>query len=61
LLVSGYEGMSQREATIPAPSRFKLELAGSWIVQLYQHWGKPEKAAVWAEKLRAAKARIPPK
>jgi tetratricopeptide (TPR) repeat protein len=47
LLLSGYEGMLQREATIPAASRIKLEQARKWIVQLYQDWGKPEKAAEW--------------
>jgi eukaryotic-like serine/threonine-protein kinase len=51
LLLSGYEGMVQREATIPAPSRFKVEQAGKWIVQLYQGWGKPEKATEWRQKL----------
>jgi tetratricopeptide (TPR) repeat protein len=52
LLVSGYEGMLQRKATIPAASRFKLQQAGDWLVQLYQHWGKPEKAAMWKQKLQ---------
>jgi hypothetical protein len=26
--------------------------AGAQIVQLYENWGKPEKAAEWREKLR---------
>jgi hypothetical protein len=52
LLLSGYQGMLQREATIPASERIELERAGEWIVQLYQDWGKPDKAAEWREKLR---------
>ena len=51
LLLSGYEGMIQREATIPAENRPELRRAEDWIVQLYQDWGKPEKAAEWRAKL----------
>jgi eukaryotic-like serine/threonine-protein kinase len=51
LVVSGYEGMLQREVTVPIESRFNLERAGAWIVQLYRDWGKPEKAAAWTQKL----------
>ncbi len=51
LLLSGYEGMLQRQATIPAAGRFRLEQAGKSIVQLYQGWGKPEKAAEWRKKV----------
>ena len=53
LLVSGYEGMTQREAAIPADNRSELEQAGVRIVQLYESWGKVEKAAEWRQKLRA--------
>jgi len=52
LLLSGYEGMRQRESTIPAGSRLSLKQAGEQIVELYQEWGKPEKAAAWREKLQ---------
>ncbi len=54
LLLSGFEGMLQQEAAIPASNRFKLKEAGEWIVQLYQNWGKPEKAAVWVQRLQTA-------
>ena len=60
-LLSGYEGMLQRAATIPAYNRFKLEQAGTWIVQLYLQWGKPDQAATWTQKLRAAKTLATPK
>jgi len=50
LLLSGYQGMLQREASIPADNRFKLRKAEEWILQLYHDWGKPEKAAEWRKK-----------
>jgi tetratricopeptide (TPR) repeat protein len=53
LLLSGYEGMLQRESTIPAESHFNLERARQRIIQLYQDWGKPDKAAEWRNKVRA--------
>ena len=53
LLLSGYEGLLQRKATIPAYNRITIEEAGERIVQLYQHWNKPENAVAWREKLQA--------
>ena len=47
LLLSGYEGMAQREATMPFENRSALDQGGEWIVQLYRDWGQPQKAAVW--------------
>jgi eukaryotic-like serine/threonine-protein kinase len=52
LLVSGYQGMVERETTIPAGNRNFLEDAGEWIIRLYQGWEKPEKAAEWRLKLK---------
>jgi tetratricopeptide (TPR) repeat protein/predicted Ser/Thr protein kinase len=52
LLVAGYNGLDARRSNIPKPSRFYLEAAGPWLVQLYRDWGKPEKAAEWAQRLR---------
>jgi tetratricopeptide (TPR) repeat protein len=46
-LLAGYQGMLQRQATIPADHRSDLQRAAEWIVQLYQDWGKPDKAAEW--------------
>jgi serine/threonine protein kinase/tetratricopeptide (TPR) repeat protein len=51
LLVSSYEGMVQRAAAAPE-NRPALEAAGQRIVQLYQNWGRPDKAAEWTQKLR---------
>jgi non-specific serine/threonine protein kinase/serine/threonine-protein kinase len=52
LLVSGYEGLIQRRATIPAGNRSSLDGAGPGIVRLYEDWGKPEKAAEWRARLQ---------
>jgi tetratricopeptide (TPR) repeat protein len=51
LLVSGYRGMLQREATIPAFNRIELAQAGKSIVQFYQAWQKPDQAARWQQEL----------
>jgi tetratricopeptide (TPR) repeat protein len=53
LLLSGYEGMLQRQAIMPAYERSKLEQARKWIVQLYHNWGKPEQAAQWQQRLQS--------
>lgn len=50
LLLEGYQGMLARKDRIDAPSRYHLELAHQWLVQLYQSWGKPDKAAEWKNK-----------
>ncbi len=51
LVLSGYEGMKARGAKIPAPAKSRLPEAGGRVVQLYDSWGKPEKAAEWRKKL----------
>jgi eukaryotic-like serine/threonine-protein kinase len=52
LLLSGYEGMIQRESTMSAFDQFNLAEIGESIVKLYQSWGKPEEAAEWRQKLQ---------
>jgi len=52
LLLSGYQGLKQRELAIPWANRSALKQAGERIVELYQDWGKPEKAAESRERLR---------
>jgi eukaryotic-like serine/threonine-protein kinase len=52
LLLEGYRGMDARKGRIGIPEQYLLELARKWIVQMYQEWGKPEKAAEWREKLQ---------
>jgi tetratricopeptide (TPR) repeat protein len=51
LLLAGYEGMKQREAKIAAQSKLRLTEAIERLVQLYEAWGEPEKAAVWRARL----------
>jgi hypothetical protein len=51
LLVQGYVGMKAREAQIPLQARHWLTETGERIVQLYEAWGQPEKAAAWKARL----------
>jgi tetratricopeptide (TPR) repeat protein len=47
LLVESYRGMMAREQHITVPARYDLDNSRAWLVQLYEAWGKPEKAAEW--------------
>lgn len=58
LVLAGYEGMLQRQATISAPSRSTLASAGQLIVQFYQDWGKPDKVAEWKQRLQTPTSAI---
>jgi tetratricopeptide (TPR) repeat protein len=50
LLLSGYNGMKQREKKIPAEGReFKGAIGG--LVQLYESTGRPDQAAEWKKRL----------
>ena len=53
LLLEGYQGMLARKDRIGVPDWYHLDRAREWIIQLYQAWGKPERAAEWREKLKA--------
>lgn len=46
-LLTGYEGMKQRQAKIPAQDRSHLIRARDRLVHLYEAWGKPDEAAKW--------------
>jgi hypothetical protein len=50
LLLAGYEGMRERDAKVPARNRLRLMAALERLVQLYDAWGKPDKAAEWRAK-----------
>ena len=52
LLLSGYQGLVERRATIPSDSRFMIAKAGEWILDLYRSTRRPDKAAEWAARLR---------
>jgi serine/threonine protein kinase len=52
LLIGGYEGMKQRETKIEMPERLRITEAGQRLVQLYDAWGKQDKADEWRARLR---------
>lgn len=54
LLVAAHQGLIEQRANIPQANRSILDEAGERIIQMYQAWGRPEKAAEWREKLRLA-------
>jgi hypothetical protein len=54
LVVSGYEGMKAREATILPGAKARLAEARDRGVGLYEAWGKPGEAAAWKAKLGLA-------
>jgi tetratricopeptide (TPR) repeat protein len=47
LLLSGYQGMLARKGQMWAANLRHLDSAHEWLVQLYEAWGKPDKAAEW--------------
>ena len=51
LLLSGYKGMKQREDTIPAQGKVRLQETLERLVQLYEAWDKPDQAAEWKQTL----------
>jgi serine/threonine protein kinase/tetratricopeptide (TPR) repeat protein len=55
VLLSGYEGMKQREASIAANREVRLAEALEHLVQLYDALGPKEKAAGWRKNLEPAK------
>jgi serine/threonine protein kinase/tetratricopeptide (TPR) repeat protein len=59
LLIGGYEGLKAREAKIQVPAKKRLAEAAGRIVELYEAWGKPDRAAEWRDKLRPAPAATP--
>jgi hypothetical protein len=56
LLVSGYDGLKERQAAIEAAYRFVLAESAERIVTLYRAWGKPAQAAEWQSKLQVRKS-----
>jgi tetratricopeptide (TPR) repeat protein len=50
LLTEGYQGMAARNEQIDAPSRYHLDNAYEWLIQLYSAWGKPDKSAEWRKR-----------
>jgi hypothetical protein len=55
LLIAGYRGMVQRENSVAASFKSFSAQARDRIIQFYQDWGKPEKAAEFREATKDAK------
>ena len=47
LLVEGFRGIEAAENQLSDAERSYPKQARAWIVELYQSWGKPAKAAEW--------------
>jgi eukaryotic-like serine/threonine-protein kinase len=56
LLLEGYAGMAARKDRIAVPDWYYLDLARGWLVELYQAWAKPAKAAEWRKKIQSGKS-----
>jgi tetratricopeptide (TPR) repeat protein len=54
LLLSGYEGMVERQAKIPSIGRIRVIEALEALVQLYEAWEKKDESAKWRKKREAA-------
>jgi tetratricopeptide (TPR) repeat protein len=52
LLISGYRGLVERRSDLPAI--VSARDAGTRLLELYDSWGKPEKAAEWRKELESA-------
>jgi eukaryotic-like serine/threonine-protein kinase len=50
LLLEGYKGMLVRKDRVGVANSYYLDRARRSLVQLYQAWGKPTKAAEWNHK-----------
>jgi len=56
LLLAGYEGMKQREKTIPPQGKDRLPEAVDRLVQLYEAMDKKDEAAKWRKEQEATRA-----
>jgi tetratricopeptide (TPR) repeat protein len=55
LLLSGYEGMKQREAATIVRLRPKIKKGLQDLIALYVAWGKPERAAAFQDQLNSSR------
>jgi len=59
LLISGYNGMQQREDKMPGAAKPFIKEDGERVPALYVAWGKPGKAAEWRAKLNSETSSAP--
>jgi hypothetical protein len=57
LLLDGYRGMKEREATIPAEAAVRIPEALERLVRFYEATGEPTEAAAWRAELDAERAK----
>ena len=50
LLTSGYQGLVDRQSSIPSENYSKLQQVREWLANLYEAWGKPVEAAGWRDR-----------
>jgi serine/threonine-protein kinase len=55
LVVSGYQGMKEREDKRPPAEKPRLTEAADRVVKLYEAWDRPDKVTEWRAKLAKAK------
>jgi hypothetical protein len=51
LLLSGFKGLKQQEANLPAAGKVCLKNTLQRLVQLYEAMDRPDQAAEWKQKL----------
>jgi eukaryotic-like serine/threonine-protein kinase len=51
LLISGYNGLREREAKIPVANKPRLQKAAERLLWFYEETAQPDKAAEWRQKL----------
>ena len=47
LLLEGYQGMLALKRKMEVADWYHLDRSRQWILELYEQWGKPEKAVDW--------------
>jgi tetratricopeptide (TPR) repeat protein len=52
LIISGYQGLTQRVTQMPFKDRPRLEQTVGCVAHLYESWGKPEKSAEWRQRMQ---------
>jgi hypothetical protein len=51
LLISGYNGLRERQAKIPAANKPRLHKATERLIRFYEETTQPDKAAEWKQRL----------
>jgi len=60
-LIAAYQGLKAREQNAPEPERAIVKTVLDRIIQLYEAWGKKDKADEWRKKLPSPPAVVPPR